>query len=158
MEVSVLIRKILKRLLRKVPGRTINDNVAFKDTLKITMRREDGSIYRQWKVEANTWTTAGKTAIRNAIASGGFTAIGWMYQNGGEGDDSIAATPSTPSAFIARFIATWPASPAITGITTFGLRQAEAGSNMAEETVTSFDKPSGISLEVVWETTISSTT
>lgn len=153
-----MIKKILRRLLQKIPGFTIKDRVAFKDSLLITMRREDGSIYRQWKEEAHTWTTAGKTAVRDAIASGGFTVIGWMHQNGTGGDDSITATPSTPSAFIARFTATWDASPAITGITQFAIRQTESGGNMAEEAVSSFTKPNGISLEVVWETTISSTT
>lgn len=152
-----MIKKILRRLLRKVPGFTIRDKIGFKDTLLITMRREDGSIYRQWKEEGNTWTATGKTAVRNAMTDGGFTKIGWMHQNGVGGDDSIAITPAEPSAFVARFTATWVAAGAITGITQFAIRQTEAGANMAEETVASFTKPAGISLEVVWETTVTST-
>lgn len=152
-----IINWILKRLRRGLKSiGVIQDSITFKDSLLITMRDTEGEIVKQWKVDGNTWTTAGKTAIRDAIASGGFTAIGWMYQNGGEGDDSIAATPSTPSAFVARYVATWPTTPAITGITQFAIRQTESGSNMAEESVSSFDKPSGISLEVTWDTTVSS--
>lgn len=148
-----MIRKILRWLFGR--GRGLRDRVTFRDSLTVTMRREDGSIYRRWEEKHNTWVTYGKTAVRNALANGGFTKIGYMYQNGGEGSPTMATTNSTPAADKARFVATWVAAGAITGITQFAIRQTSGGSNLAEISVTSFNKPDGISLEVTWDTTIS---
>lgn len=127
----------------------------FKDTITITMRREDGSIYRQWTEKRNTWVTAGLTLVRDALTTGGFTAIGYMYQNGGEGAATMATTNSNPLANKARFVATWVAAGLITGITQFAIRQTSGGANLSEVTVASFDKPNGIAVEITWDTTIS---
>lgn len=148
-----MIEKILKWLFGR--NRGLKDKVAFRDTLTVTMRREDGSIYKQWEEKHNTWVTYGKGKIRDALADGGFTKIGYMYQNGGEGSATMATTNTKPASDKARFVATWASSGAITGITQFAIRQSSGGSNLAEISCTSFNKPDGISLEVTWDTTIS---
>lgn len=156
--------KIIKRIsraLRRLLLRgfdslgILQDRIMFRDSLVITMRREDGSIYRQWEEKCNTWVTAGLTLIRDALDSGGFTAIGYMYQNGGEGSATMSTANSTPASNKARFISTWIAAGAITGITQFAIRQTSGGSNLSEVSVASFNKPDGISLEITWDTTIS---
>lgn len=128
--------------------------MTFRDTLSITMRNPDGSIYKQWQEKANTWVAYGKTQIRDALATGGFTLITHMFQNGTGGAATMTTTNSTPAADKARFLATWAAAGAITAITQFAIRQSSGGSNLAEIACTSFAKPDGISLEIIIETTI----
>lgn len=148
------IRKILGRIFGGDRG-VLKDKMTFRDTLTVTMRNKDGSIFKQWEEKANTWVVYGKTAIRDALATGGFTLITHMFQNGTGGTAAMGTTNSTPAADKARFIATWVAAGAITAITQFAIRQASGGSNLAEISCTSFAKPDGISLEITWETTVS---
>ncbi len=148
-----LIRKILRWIFRGRKG-PLKDKVTFCDSLKITMRYPDGSIYKQWVEKANTWVTYGRTQIRDALATGGFTLITHMYQNGTGGAVTMTTTNTTPATNKAKFTATWVAAGAITAITQFAIRQASGGSNLAEVSCTSFAKPDGISLEIAIETTI----
>ncbi|MHA1288234.1 MAG: hypothetical protein ACTSPB_12595 [Candidatus Thorarchaeota archaeon] len=148
------IRKIL-RLISGGNNGSLKDKMTFRDTLTVTMRNEDGSIFKRWEEKANTWIAYGKTQIRDALATGGFTKIGFMYCTATTGSAEKTTTNSTPAADKARFIATWPSSGSITGITKFSIRQTTGGSDLAEISCSSFDKPDGISLEITWDTTVS---
>jgi len=152
--VKALIRKIL-RLISGGNGGALKDKMTFRDTLTVTMRREDGSIFKQWEEKANTWVAYGKGLIKDALVTGGFTLITHMSQNGTGGTEAMGTTNSTEAADKGRFIATWVAAGAITAITSFGIRQAIGGADLATIACTSFDKPDGISLEITWDTTIS---
>jgi len=132
----------------------LKDKVGFRDSVKITLKK-DGKIIKQWKEEHNTWITFGKQKIRDALADGGFTKIGYMYCTATTGSSEQPTTNSKPANDKAQFVATWPAAGAITGITKFSIRQTTGGPDLAEISVTSFDKPDGISLEVTWQTTVS---
>lgn len=150
-------REEMRKILRRIFGgkEPLKDEMSFRDSIKVTMRREDGSIYKEWEEEGNTWVAFGKTKVRDALANGGFTKIGYMYCYATTGSSEQTTTNSTPASDLARFVATWPAAGAITGITKFSIRQTTGGSDCAEISVTSFDKPDGISLEVTWDTTVS---
>ena len=141
----------LSDLLRKLGGS--GDNVQFEDVLMIKLRK-DGKTVKEWSVKGNTWTTYGRQKIRDALCDGGFTKIAYMYANG-TGGTAKATTNSKPASNQARFEATWPSSGAITNITSFSLRQTSSGSNLATVSVSPFDKPDGIELQVTWTTTIS---
>lgn len=134
--------------------KAVKTRLVLRDRLVIKLKK-NGKVLSRREVKGKTWTSTGKNLVRDAMADGGFTAIGYMNCNG-TGGTSQATTNSKPSDFISRHIATWPTSGAITGITEFRLRQTSGGSNLATVTVTSFDKPDGIELEVTWEVTVSS--
>lgn len=148
------IRKILGKIFGGNGG-ILEDKMTFRDTLTVTMRHKDGSIFKQWEEKANTWITYGKTQVRDALANGSFTKIGFMYCTATTGSAEKTTTNTTPAADKARFIATWPSAGSITGITKFSIRQVTSGSDLAEITCDSFDKPDGISLEITWDTTVS---
>jgi len=130
------------------------DTVKVRDELLITLRKDD-KVIKQWKVKGHTWTTAGLNAIRNALTDGGFSKISYMSAFT-TSDNEAAVTPSKPADKQAKFTATWGSSGDISGITEFRLRQTSGGTNMATVSVSSFDKPDGVSLEVQWTTTLSS--
>ncbi|GAG12116.1 unnamed protein product, partial [marine sediment metagenome] len=44
--------------------------MTFRDILTVTMRHEDGSIFKQWEEKANTWVAYGKGQIRDALDGG----------------------------------------------------------------------------------------
>ena len=153
--------RILRELLRKLRHTTMlargivfGDQVTLRDRLTIVLKK-DGEIIKQWTEIANTWVAAGKTAIRDALADGGFTKISYMYMTASTGAAERPTTNSKPASDKARFIATWPAAGAITGITAFHIRQTSGGSYMATISVSSFNKPDGIELEITWDTTVS---
>jgi len=141
----------LSDLLRKLGGS--GDNVQFEDVLMIKLRK-DGKTVKEWSVKGNTWTTTGREKIRDALCDGGFTKISYMVANGTGGTEQ-PTTNSKPASNEARFVATWPASGAITNITSFSLRQTSGGPVLATVSVDTFSKPDGIELQVTWTTTIS---
>ncbi|RLE63496.1 MAG: hypothetical protein DRJ47_09360 [Thermoprotei archaeon] len=146
----------LLRKLRKIFGRSpFEDQILFKDNLVITMRDENGKIVKQWEERGNTWVTYGKEQIRDALCDGGFSKISYMYCYATTNASEQSTTNSKPNEYTAQFVATWPASPEITGINKFSIRQVSGGNDLAQISVSSFDKPDGISLEVTWKTIIS---
>jgi hypothetical protein len=141
-------------LKRNIPTGLVKDKVLFHDTLNFVMRDINGKVVKYWKEKHNTWTATGLDNIRNSLCDGGYTKITYMVCNG-TGGTEVATTNTHLVAAQAVFVATWVAAGAITGITTFNLRQTTGGVSQSLVTVTSFDKPNGISLEVTWTTTLS---
>ena len=126
------------------------DKVTFKDTLYLSLIK-DNEKYKEWKQEANTWTSTGTALIADALSAGGFTAIGFMRMGGNPGQ-TVAAIPEATPENISTFDSTF--TIASTGIGTFALRQTAGGSDLATITLTPFNLPTGFSLIVAWVTTV----
>lgn len=149
------IWKIVKNWIRKgLSFGVLSDKVLFRDKLTITLRDNKGRVVKQWDEKHNTWGTVGLNNIRNAVINGGYTKINYMVCNGTGGSEKVTTNTGAVDK-IAVFTAIWPSAGAITGITTFDLRQTTGGASQSQVIVTSFDKPDGISLEVTWSTTFS---
>ena len=126
------------------------DKVTFKDTLYLSLIKENEK-YKEWKQEANTWTSTGTALISDALSAGGFSSIAIMVMGGTPGQTMGTDNEATP-ANISTFDTTF--TVASTGIGTFSLRQSGAGPDLATITLTPFNLPTGFSLVVAWVTTV----
>ena len=148
---SLIFEELLKKLVKK-PGTNNEDDLGFHDNVVIKLIDPTTGEVVEEKTVHNTWLTYGRNQVRDALADGGFTAISYMYEN--STSTTQPTSNDTPANYVAEFEATWPAAGAISGITSFSIRQSAGGSNLASISISSLDKPNGLQLTVTWQTTV----
>jgi len=148
-----ILRTIAELMMKKKGKPRTDDGISSKDNVTVILRdAKTGEIVKQF-TKHNIWTSYGRGEIRDALVDGGFNNVSYMYQNGTSSSEQSTSS-SKPSSYVAQWVATWPASPAITGITEFDLRLSSGGSAAATIIISSFDKPYGLELEVTWQTNV----
>jgi hypothetical protein len=117
--------------------------------------KKDNEIVKSWEYPIlNTYTTTGRNYLRDKTTDPGSKyPIGSIGCNG-TGASTISSTESNDLNSVAVATGTFPGSGSITGVTEFRLISSN-GNTYSTSAVSSFTKPDGFELEVIWRSTIS---
>lgn len=149
-----MLREIINWFIKKVGKPPMRDNVGLSDSIEI-MFIKNGEIIKREKISGHTWISGGLTYVRDCLRSAGAKVpVDSMsaYGSGGESWKDVVVDGYGASPYTVTWHSGWEETNPLT-ISAFKI--AGGGTTYSSIAFTQFIKPNGISLDVYYTSTVS---